>query len=303
MYGFDQWTVSPRLIVGYGAGYARYDYLPQSGLWSPRLTVTLPFDQFRLKAVAVQRASAPGGEEFAPSVTGLWLPPERTFSSLAADGTLRPEQTRHLDVSLERDIAAGISVQVRAFDQHVADQLVELFGTPGAGAESQLGHYLVGTAGDFDAHGWGAAMTQEVAGYVRGTIEYTVATAYWRDSPAALSSGRLRAAPPVETLHDLQTSIEATIPQTSTRVYAKYRMNTAFWTAEAASLARPNANVRFNVRVNQSLPFLSFSNADWEMLLDIRNIFRDDDAYASLYDEAMAIRAPKRVVGGLLVKF
>jgi hypothetical protein len=34
----------------------------------------------------------------------------------------------------------------------------------------------------------------------------------------------------------------------------------------------PNANTRFNVRVNQSLPFLRFSGADWEMP-DIRNMF------------------------------
>ena len=39
------------------------------------------------------------------------------------------------------------------------------------------------------------------------------------------------------------------------------------------------------------------------MLVDIRNMFREGDGYASLYDEALAVRAPKRIVGGLLVKF
>ena len=57
------------------------------------------------------------------------------------------------------------------------------------------------------------------------------------------------------------------------------------------------------MRVNQSLPFLRFSNADWEALVDVRNMFRDANALASLYDEALAVRAPKRIVGGLLVKF
>ena len=66
---------------------------------------------------------------------------------------------------------------------------------------------------------------------------------------------------------------------------------------------RSSANARFNVRVNQSLPFLRFSNADWEALVDVRNMFREADAESSIYDEALAIRAPKRIVGGLLVKF
>jgi hypothetical protein len=65
-------------------------------------------------------------------------------------------------------------------------------------------------------------------------------------------------------------------------------MNTAFWSPETERLALPNANTRFNVRVNQSLPFLRFSSADWEMLVDIRNMFREADSYASLYDEALA---------------
>jgi hypothetical protein len=109
--------------------------------------------------------------------------------------------------------------------------------------------------------------------------------------------------PSSQNVYDLQTTIEATIPQTATKIYAKYRMNTAFWSSEAERLVQPNSNSRFNVRVNQSLPFLRFSSADWEMLVDIRNMFREDDSYASLYDEALAVRAPKRIVGGLLVKF
>jgi hypothetical protein len=307
VYGFDQWTVSPRLIVGYGTAFARYDYLAGSGLWSPRVSVTIPLDGFRVKAMASRRAVVPGAEEFAPSVTGLWLPPERTFSSLSMDGTFRPEQTRHTEISLERDLAAGVSVSVRGFNQRVDDQLVEMFGgdLPGQ-TEARRGHYYVGTAGDVDARGWGVGMTQEVPGYVRGTIEYTVATAYWQSTgnPRVFARGVASSAlPSSENVYDLQTTIEATIPQTSTKIYAKYRMNTAFWSPETERLALPNSNARFNLRVNQSLPFLRFSSADWEMLVDIRNMFRDGDSYESLYDEALAVRAPKRIVGGLLVKF
>jgi hypothetical protein len=308
VYGFDQWTLSPRFIVGYGTAFARYDYLEGSGLWSPRASVTIPIDGFRLQAVASRRALVPGAEEFAPSVNGLWLPPERTFSSLSSDGRFRPEQTQHVEVSLERDLTPGMSVAVRGFNQHVTDQLVEMFSAADVLGrfQSPVGHYYVGTAGDVDARGWGVAMTQELPGYVRGTIEYRIARAYWQPSNDAGLGARAVSTlslPLSENIYDLQTTIEATIPQTSTRISAKYRMSTAFWSPEVDRLSQTNANSRFNVRVNQSLPFLRFSSADWEMLVDIRNMFREEDGYASLYDEALAVRAPKRIVGGLLVKF
>jgi hypothetical protein len=308
VYGFDQWTVSPRLVVGYGTGFARYDYLNGPGLWSPRVTLTLPMNGVRVKGLASQRAVVPGAEEFAPSTTGLWLPPERTFSPLAANGVFRPEQTRHLQLSLERDLDAGVIVAVRGFTQRIQDQLVEMFGIEMPGPQTPLGHYFVGTAGDIDARGWGVSLIQEVAGYVRGEVEYTVTTAYWlpgSNAAFALAPGGVR--PSLtgwsENVHDLQTSVDARIPQTATRVSAKYRINSAFWDGNAYALAEPATSNRFSVRVNQSLPFLRFSNADWEMLLDIRNTFRDADAAASIYDEALAVRAPKRIVGGLLVKF
>jgi hypothetical protein len=306
VYGYDQWTVSPRLVVGYGTGFARYDYLAGSGLWSPRVSVTVPLTGFRVIAVASRHSVAPGAEEFAPSVAGLWLPPERTFSSASLDGRFRPEETRQMDIALERELAAGVTVSVRGFGQHVNDQLIEMFGVDLPGRpETPLGHYFVGTAGNMDARGWGVGLTQQVPGYLRSRIEYTVAAANWMPSAegAAFSRDARSAIPSSENVYDLQASVEATIPQTATKILARYRMNTAFWSAEADRLSVPNANARFNVRVNQSLPFLRFSNADWEALVDIRNMFRDADAYASLYDEALAVRAPKRIVGGLLVKF
>ncbi len=304
VYGYDEWTVSPRLVLGYGTGYARYDYLGGPGVWSPRFSITLPAEGFRLKALASRKALVPGAEEFAPSVTGMWLPPERTFSSLAFDGRFTPEHVRHLQISLERDLASGITVSVRGFDQRIENQLIEIFDTVPGRAAAALGHYYVANAGDVDARGWGAAMIHEVPGYVRGAVGYTVTQADWDPASDTSMARAVRSMPLMasERIHDLQTSIEATIPQTSTRVYAKYRMNTAFWSGEPDAL-RSSANARFNVRVNQALPFLRFSNADWEALVDIRNMFREDDADSSMYDEVFAIRAPKRIVGGLQVRF
>jgi hypothetical protein len=305
VYGYDEWTLSPRLVLGYGTGFARYDYLGGAGVWSPRFSVTVPLDGFRVKALASRKVLVPGAEEFAPSVTGLWLPPERTFSSLAHDGRFTPEHIRHLQVAIERDLAAGVSVSLRGFDQRIDNQLIEIFDAVPGHNQTPLGHYYVASGGDFDARGWGAGMTHEVPGLVRGTIEYTVTTALWDAHSDMTITRAVRAMPltSAETVHDLQTAIEATIPQTATRISARYRMNTAFWSGDPDAYMRTSSNTRFNVRVNQSLPFLRFSNADWEALVDIRNMFREADVESSIFDEAFAIRAPKRIVGGLLVRF
>ena len=48
---------------------------------------------------------------------------------------------------------------------------------------------------------------------------------------------------------------------------------------------------------------MDFSTARWEMLLAVRNFFRDAAADASVYDELLVVRPPKRIVGGLTLRF
>jgi hypothetical protein len=53
------------------------------------------------------------------------------------------------------------------------------------------------------------------------------------------------------------------------------------------------------VQVNQALPFLR----NWEMLVAVSNLFHDDATTASVYDEALVVNPPKRVLGGVTVRF
>ena len=57
------------------------------------------------------------------------------------------------------------------------------------------------------------------------------------------------------------------------------------------------------MQVRQSLPFMDFSTAKWEMLVAVRNFFRETAADQSIYDELLVVRPPKRIVGGLTLKF
>ncbi len=306
VYAIDSWSVSDRISLAYGARYAKYGYIEKS-LLSPRARLTVaPLDTVRVSIGAARRALAPGAEEFVPSmVAGTWLPPERTFAPIHGT-TFVPERTRHLDVALEHDLTDSTMVGVRAFTQRTKDQIVTLFG---AGAlerqTSDLGHYWVGTAGDVDARGYTVSIRQVIARRIRGSVDYTIATAEWHETAESDPLGRRvpgLARTGTERLHDVTTTLETEVPITETRVFALYRINTGYASDRITDVeSAPDA--RFDVQVTQSLPFMNFSNAQWEMLLGVRNLFRDVVDEASMYDELLVVRPPKRIVGGLTLRF
>jgi hypothetical protein len=305
VFGFDTFTITPVVAVTYGARYARYDYLDGKSLISPRIGVTIsPSDGFRINALLSSRATAPGAEEFLPpGDDGIWLPPQRTFSSLSG----RPfdaERTTHAEFEVEQDLAPTSTMSVRVFRQHVDDQLVTMFGVelPGRPAAS-LGHYFVGNYGDLIAQGIGAGLRTTVAGRVHGSIEYSLTRTEWNESSTAtLSPGRLPMMPLRSSrIHDVATAVETDVPETSTRIVVVYRVSNAF--ARRRTDDEALLDSRFDIQVHQSLPFLDFSTARWEMLLGIRNFFRETAPDQSVYDELLVIRPPKRLVGGLTMRF
>jgi TonB-dependent receptor-like protein len=198
--------------VSYGGRYARYDYLDDRGLLSPRASVTLAAaNDLRVSAVLSHRASAPGAEEFLPQAdSGVWLPPQRTFSSLVPGHPLEAEHTNHAELEVERDVTGSTTVSVRAFHQQVANQFVTLFGVdlPGTPA-SHVGHYFIDNIGNVDATGLGAGIRAVIANRVHGSIEYTLTHAHLAAGDDALyallaAPSTIRLAP--ERVHDVATS-------------------------------------------------------------------------------------------------
>jgi hypothetical protein len=140
---------------------------------------------------------------------------------------------------------------------------------------------------------------------VRAAIDYTQFDSRWQGwSPdaAALAQQAKSVLRKDERIHDLTASIESIIAPSSTRVFIMYKLNTGF---AAANDTTPSVlhNVRFNVQVNQSLPFLQVMNANWEMVAAVTNLFRDDMIDSSVYDELFVIEPPKRVLGGITMRF
>jgi hypothetical protein len=111
-----------------------------------------------------------------------------------------------------------------------------------------------------------------------------------------------RARPQEERLHDVLTSVETDLPVTETHVYLAYRLNNAFATPTDDGLAA-GLDSRFDLQVTQRLPFLDFTSARWQVLVAVKNMFRDGARDSSIYDELLVVKPPTRVVGGFVVKF
>jgi hypothetical protein len=306
---FDRWTLTPHTLLTYGARYEHYDYLNSPSLLSPSVTLAIsPFERTWIRTSVSQRMSAPGAEEFVPQPLGsLVLPPQETFAPITPGSPLGRERARTVSVAFEHEVASLV-VGARYFQQDVNDQIVTVFGIPGLDAPYpvDLGHYGVATGGSFVADGWGFSMSRPVASLLRTSLEYRTARADWsalRDVGPLLTVAPSAMRPPVERVHDVTARIESELPITGTRILAIYRLNTAY--ARSDSLGSdPVAAARFDVQIHQGLPFLRAHHTHWELLLAVRNLLHDtQDPTASIYDELLVVRPPKRIVGGVTVQF
>ena len=305
VYAYDNWTLTRAVRVDFGGRYANYGYLEDLGLFSPRAGVTVKpseRDPLTLRASVSHRESAPGATEFIPPALGVWLPPERTFSAVSR-GTFQPERIDHVEVGAERQMLGAVLVGVRAFRQRGEDQIVTLFGLGTSDEIADTGHYRVGSAGDFEAVGWGVSVSGSVGTSTRASVDYSQADARWiepsRDilALAHVASHVLRRS---DRVHDLTASVESVLAASSTRVFVLYKLNSA---VAADGIDQVLAGgPRFDVQINQALPF-GFARSRWEALVAVKNVFYDEYDRGSIYSELMVVRAPTRVLGGVTVKF
>jgi hypothetical protein len=309
VYGYDEWVVSKYFAVGYGLSYMWQDYVATEGLVSPRVSVAVsPVKGLRLRALAARSSFAPGSEEFVSvrdnAADGLWLPAQRSFSPWSERDGLHAQTTDHLEFGVERDVAAYV-VGVRTFYQSVNQQAGAIFAAPTREhPAASLGHYYLASLGDFNARGWGVKISRPLFGRVRGSVDYSVTSAQWVNGPGGEGSAWFGGSSPAEAtrVHDVTTSVETAISQTSTHVYVLYKLNSGF-ARQTPEAQEPGFDARFDIQVNQALPFMDFTSADWEVLVAVCNLFRDAVGERSIYDELLVIRPPKRILGGVRVRF
>ena len=308
IYGRDVWKISNRLELGYGMRWDRYSYVVDSpNMVSANASVRAHwFGNTSIVGDAAQRMVAPGSAEFLPPAAGgPWIPPQRTFSSLASNGVFRAERVRHYSAGLERAFSGGRSITVRRFLQTSDDQAATIFGLNPAGESWAGAHYSVAAVGATTINGMSVRAEGALSSRLSGSVEYAVANANWAPSLTGLRRARAAAPSAVrsghERLHDVLTTIDVDIPESDTRVSVAYRINTAF--SRPGLDATPGLGARFDMQVNQALPFQPLRGGRLELLVAVSNLVRDRRQTGSLYDELLTIAPPLRILGGVQIRF
>jgi hypothetical protein len=134
---------------------------------------------------------------------------------------------------------------------------------------------------------------------VRASVEYAIADVTWTPVAGGFTLVGAGARDGVERVHDVTASLGADVPLTKTRFALLYRISSAYATVDNG----PAPGGRFDMQLNQGLPFLPSTAGQWEVLLSVKNTLRDQRFGMSMLDELLAVSTPTRVVGGVQVKF
>lgn len=303
----DHWTLGGGLEIDSRLRVDRYEYLADPTLVSAHvgLRQRVAPRVFLVAATSPHRI-APGADQFTPpSSTGVWLPPERTFSGLG-DTALRSQRVESYEagadtvigrLSGERD---DLTLRVRRFREQSVNQIATVFGLDDA---SQVGHYYLASPGDAAIDGWVVGVAGRFGAHVHATVDYRATRADWvrggsrfllrRAERSAARSG-------FEQLHDVTATFDATVPSTSTRVNASVRVNSGF-SRQAASM--PELGARFAVEVRQQLPGRPLGRGELNLLLSARTLLHEFETVGAFYNELLTVAPPVRLTCGLQMRF
>lgn len=301
-YASDSFNVGLATVEG-SVSYEHFGFLQKAGYVAPRLNVSRPISadgRTLLVGGAGFNVLAPGGED-------IDLLSQVAYSDVygpspASRSPLRAQRTARMHAGLERRVADSTRVMLRLFQEDVTDQLVKAYSKDrphGIGA----GYFRVSNRGQFRSRGAGLAVSQSF-GAMEGSVGYTYGMV-----AAQQPTTRLLGAPESndadKNIHDVTTQVATSIDRTQTRLQAAYRwISHPSFNPDAAGFA-PGTSVdsRFNFQVFQVLPFVGWNGTSWELMVAVRNLFYEDLAGASLLDEIAVIDAPRRVLGGVTVRF
>lgn len=291
----DRWQAAEQVAVTAGARFSYIGFLEDRNHLDPFTAVELkPDDRTRIRGTVSSRTLVPGGDLLTLSVLGS--APAMAFAAM--DEHLRPERSMRYELVMDQTLGHA-TLSARAFYEGVQDQLVNAFGGP----RSERSLRIV-NGGAVSARGMGITLARRFGDSFQGSVTYTYGHSWRRDPLVVAEAGTLPElfAYRDADFHDLVTRVETFIDWSDTRVIAFYRLNRLAPEA-AGRKASALANARFDVQLRQGLPFLGgLTRADWEFLLAVRNLFYETSEGATL-DEVAVLNPPKRVLGGISVRF
>jgi len=193
------------------------------------------------------------------------------------------------EIALEEDVGPFTS-EARTFYEGVEDQLVHRFARGGATLH-------IGNGSAIAARGMGLRISRRFGNVLQGSMSYTYGRGR-RPIGAIENESTWRGGD----FHDIAARVETFIEGTDTRVIALWRVSRLGEEGERVRGAG-GTHSRFDVQLSQGLPYLgSLTRADWDLLFAVRNVFYEA-TQGGMLDEVTVVDPPKRVLGGISVRF
>ena len=289
----DRWEITEGVTAGVGGRFSYVGFLGDTNHFDPSASLEIQGpDLTTFRATVYARTVAPGGDIL--TLTSLASAPAMNFAVL--DGGLRAERLTRYELAMDQQVG-GTSVGTFMYYEGIRDQLANVF--EGAKDARALRIFNGGNAA---TGGLGVTIGRCFGDSVRGSMSYTYGRSWRNATRPDVHGGFVGPSLQGGDVHDLAARVETVIEGTDTRVVAYYRLNRMMPDGHEGSVAALT-NRRFDVQLSQGLPFLgAFTRADWNFLLAVRNLFYETTEGA-LLDEMAVTNPPKRVLGGISVRF
>jgi hypothetical protein len=298
VFAEDRWRLGERVALTAGLRHSYVGFASDRNQTDPMASVEFgPGRKTRFRGAFTSRTVVPGGDML--TLSSLASAPAVSYAS--TDSQIRAERLLRYELSIEQ-LVGGTRVAARTFREDTRDQLINAFSFDRSGGSLRIlnGRSLV-------ARGAGLEVSRSFGGVVRGTVTYTYGDSQGDSSEGipgvlALTAGAGSTSFRPGAFHDLAAQVETDLQRTSTRIVAYYRFNQSR-PGEVAAGGIPATTTRFDLRLSQGLPFMAtLTGADWDLLFAFRNLFYEPTE-GGILDEVSVVNPPKRVSGGISVRF
>jgi hypothetical protein len=288
----DRWEACEELSATVGGRFSHVGFLERANYLDPMVMVQVrPTSGTAVTASVATQTLAPGGDLL--TLSTLATAPSIAMASMNQD--LRAQRAMRMELAVE-EARGPLRVRAHAFYADAHNPLGNAFS-----ADGSVRSLRIFNTGHLTTRGMGLTVSRQI-GVVNGSMSYTYGHG-WRVGMGGVPEDLLseRALTFAETdFHDVVARVETVIAGTDTRLLALYRLNSLLPQGDERAVN----STRFDVQLSQGLPFLGdLTHADWDLLLAVRNFYYEADESGAILDEVAVLNPPKRVLGGIAVRF
>ncbi|MBN2136117.1 MAG: TonB-dependent receptor [Acidobacteria bacterium] len=218
------------------------------------------------------------------------------------EGGDNPERATKYQLSFEGDLSGGYLITFQAYYSSVKNKRFTVLRNDSTNDQSNR---FLFNAGDSVVQGLSLDFVKEVGSWLKGTVSYNLSKAVVLDTKRISlvfdNMSQIELLLGEEIAHELTTRLDAKIDATNTELTASYKVIVGSMGPEELSTGFVDTK-RFDVQLIQKLPFLAFTGTDWEIHLNVRNLF-DSHGLDYFLNSEDIVGARRKISGGVSIHF